>query len=427
MAIDGLIILDTAGRPIIQSGFRSSSSAYPLLHIEALNNALSKASRPSDVDPVLYVSSLELDTPSACCHVKHGDLRLLCPVSGDVNPLYVFAFLQTFIDILREYFGQISAETLKDNFDVVYQLLEETLDASGHPSTTYPNALRDIVLPPSLLQKVLSVAGVTGLANQSSNQHPFASPIPWRKTGVRYNANEVFFDLLEELRAVVNKNGIAAMSQVWGTVHANSRLSGTPDLLLSFAGSQTLTDCSFHPCVRLQRWTRDKQLSFVPPDGQFTLMSYRYQPAGTHAIAIPFTVKASVVIDESKGTFDVIVTSRLTTRTIEKMTVDWFLGETASGASCAASNSSSWTFDSRARTLRWEMKNITPSSSFNLRGHFATTDKVPRPSRGFRIKFEVLQHTFSSLKVDQLKLTGEMYKPYKGVRGRSMGDVEWRW
>ena len=139
-----------------------------------------------------------------------------------MDPLYVFAFLQVFIDILREYFGQISAETLKDNFDVVYQvrantlgyvallngffkLLEETLDASGHPSTTYPNALRDIVLPPSLLQKVLSVAGVTGLAHQSSNQHPFASPIPWRKTGVRYNNNEIFFDILEELRAIVNK------------------------------------------------------------------------------------------------------------------------------------------------------------------------------------------------------------------------------
>ena len=136
----------------------------------------------------------------------------------------MFAFLQAFVDILREYFGQISAETLKDNFDVVYQvraefltldlttnlmrivkLLEETLDASGHPSTTYPNALRDIVLPPSLLQKVLSVAGVTGLAHQSSNQHPFASPIPWRKTGVRYNNNEIFFDIMEELRAVVNK------------------------------------------------------------------------------------------------------------------------------------------------------------------------------------------------------------------------------
>lgn len=34
----------------------------------------------------------------------------------------MFAFLQAFVDILHEYFGQISAETLKDNFDVVYQV-----------------------------------------------------------------------------------------------------------------------------------------------------------------------------------------------------------------------------------------------------------------------------------------------------------------
>ena len=39
-----------------------------------------------------------------------------------VDPLYAFSFLQTFVDILQEYFGHLSAETLKDNFDVVYQV-----------------------------------------------------------------------------------------------------------------------------------------------------------------------------------------------------------------------------------------------------------------------------------------------------------------
>ena len=78
-----LWLIKPGRRAIIQSGFRSRSPAYPLLHIDALNNALEKAARPGDVDPVLYVSSLELDTPSACCHVKHGELRFLCPVSGD--------------------------------------------------------------------------------------------------------------------------------------------------------------------------------------------------------------------------------------------------------------------------------------------------------------------------------------------------------
>ena len=84
------------------------------------------------------------------------------------------------------------------------QLLEETLDSIGYPNTTSPNQLRDIVLPPSLLQKILTVAGVAGLANTGhGNIAPFSSPIPWRKAGLRYNNNEIYFDVTEQLKAVV--------------------------------------------------------------------------------------------------------------------------------------------------------------------------------------------------------------------------------
>jgi len=83
-------------------------------------------------------------------------------------------------------------------------LLEETLDSIGYPNTTSPNQLRDIVLPPSLLQKILTVTGVTGLANTGhGNITPFSSPIPWRKAGLRYTNNEIYFDVTEELKAVV--------------------------------------------------------------------------------------------------------------------------------------------------------------------------------------------------------------------------------
>ena len=156
MGIDGLIILDALGLvksglcfalltfvlsgPIIQSGFRSTVPAYPLLHIDAVNNALASVSRPADVDPVLQVQHpSNEDTPSACCHVACGDLRILCPISGNgmcsgwarlttrandgvADPLLGFAFLQTFIDIFQEYFGGISLAIVKDNFDVVYQV-----------------------------------------------------------------------------------------------------------------------------------------------------------------------------------------------------------------------------------------------------------------------------------------------------------------
>lgn len=123
-----------------------------------------------------------------------------------VDPLYAFAFIRTFLDILIEYFGEVTAPTLKDNFDIVHQLLEETLDAGGHPLTTSPNALRDIVLHPSLITKILSVTGVSGLTGPTTNNmSAFSSPIPWRKAGVRYSNNEVYFDFVETLDAVVNK------------------------------------------------------------------------------------------------------------------------------------------------------------------------------------------------------------------------------
>ena len=39
-----------------------------------------------------------------------------------VDPLFVFAFLQIFIETLTDYLGELSVESLKESFDVVYQV-----------------------------------------------------------------------------------------------------------------------------------------------------------------------------------------------------------------------------------------------------------------------------------------------------------------
>jgi AP-3 complex subunit mu len=126
------------------------------------------------------------------------------------------------------------------------------LDSGGHPLTTAPNALRDIVLPPSLLNKLLSVAGanINSTINSGSGLGAaggaFSSPIPWRKTGLKYASNEIYFDLVEELQAIVNKfvpfyvyfkctltlndiyrHGVSLSSSVLGKMETNARLSGT--------------------------------------------------------------------------------------------------------------------------------------------------------------------------------------------------------
>lgn len=47
----------------------------------------------------------------------------------------------------------------------------------------------------------------------------------------------------------------------------------------SFSGGKNrsveLEDVKFHQCVRLSRFENDRTISFIPPDGEFELMSYR--------------------------------------------------------------------------------------------------------------------------------------------------------
>ena len=45
-----------------------------------------------------------------------------------------------------------------------------------------------------------------------------------------------------------------------------------------------MEDIKFHQCVRLARFENDRTISFIPPDGEFTLMTYRLN---THVRAAP--------------------------------------------------------------------------------------------------------------------------------------------
>jgi AP-1 complex subunit mu len=46
--------------------------------------------------------------------------------------------------------------------------------------------------------------------------------------------------------------------------------------------SVELEDIKFHQCVRLARFENDRTISFIPPDGEFELMSYRLNTQGAY-------------------------------------------------------------------------------------------------------------------------------------------------
>jgi len=86
--------------------------------------------------------------------------------------------------------------------------------------------------------------------------------------------------------------GTVLRSEIVGSVKVRSFLSGMPELRLGLndrvqfesAGRQVSTakgkaiemeDVTFHQCVKLTRFETDRTISFIPPDGEFELMSYR--------------------------------------------------------------------------------------------------------------------------------------------------------
>lgn len=118
---------------------------------------------------------------------------------------------------------------------MVYELLEEMLD-NGFPLATESNILKELIKPPTILRTVVNtITGIyvwcmkfllvfrsvifcfishlpcflyTGSTNVGE-QLPTGqlSVVPWRRTGVKYTNNEAYFDVIEEIDAIIDKSG----------------------------------------------------------------------------------------------------------------------------------------------------------------------------------------------------------------------------
>merc|ERR1712087_973272 len=127
---------------------------------------------------------------------------------------------------------------------------------------------------------------------ESTRRPPIAvtNAVSWRSEGIKHRKNEIFLDVIEKLNLLVSGNGGVLNSEIIGAIRMKSYLSGMPELKLglndklmfeatgrSIARGKAveLEDIKFHQCVRLARFENDRTISFIPPDGEFELMSYR--------------------------------------------------------------------------------------------------------------------------------------------------------
>jgi len=248
----------------------------------------------------------------------------------------VFEFLLKIIDVMQSYFGKISEENIKNNFVLIYELLDgefcdiflwnslinyfflEILDF-GYPQNSDTGVLKTFITQQGI--KSATKEEQAQITSQVTGQ------IGWRREGIKYRRNELFLDVLEYVNLLMSPQGQVLSAHVAGKVVMKSFLSGMPECKfgindkivmeakggtsgggggsgggnlgrgggISGNGEETsrsgkpvvvIDDCQFHQCVKLSKFETEHSISFIPPDGEFELMRYRT----TKDISLPFRV-----------------------------------------------------------------------------------------------------------------------------------------
>lgn len=153
----------------------------------------------------------------------------------------------------------------------------------------YPNSL-DNVKPTFLM-----------CTSEISSRDPFSGQRQWERSSQRdrrlYKDESVS---LGDARAAFGSEWQGSVREHWPwvTLHwfikwINQKLQ-IQGFIFLFSGGKSksveLEDVKFHQCVRLSRFENDRTISFIPPDGEFELMSYRLN---THVCVSAFNVFSS--------------------------------------------------------------------------------------------------------------------------------------
>ena len=229
-------------------------------------------------------------------YIRHENMYLVGVSRSNCNAALAFEFLFQLNRIFQVYLGKsYSEDSIRNNFTLVYELLEETMDF-GYPQNCTVDVLRMYVNLGTF--DATAERSVTQLTSQ------ITGAIDWRREGIRYKRNEVFIDVLESVNLLISADGTILRNDVSGQVMMKALLSGMPECKFGLndklkvendgkkrlAKSVEIDDCTFHRCVRLGKFDSDRTITFVPPDGEFELMRYRI----TDNIHLPFKIISAI-------------------------------------------------------------------------------------------------------------------------------------
>jgi AP-1 complex subunit mu len=108
------------------------------------------------------------------------------------------------VEVLIDYFNQLEEESIRDNFVVIYEVLDEVVD-HGYPQTTETRVLKEYIKTESNKIKVEKRSGSSSrsTSNQNVPVHTGVEKISWRPEGIKYRLNQAFLDVVEKVNSLV--------------------------------------------------------------------------------------------------------------------------------------------------------------------------------------------------------------------------------
>ena len=265
--ISAIYFLDKKGRPIIFRNYRgevtqdiSSNFQKKVLELEE-----------SNMKPLFSINDVHY------CWIRYKNIYIVAVSKRNPDICMVFFFLHRLIDLLIGYFNVLEDESIRDNFVLIYELLDEIMD-HGYPQNTDAKLLKEYIKTSSFRLAVKKKITTEVINNQVS-----------RAPGIKYQVNQAFVDVTERVSSLISHKGEMLRSDIIGVITMKTMLSGMPVLKLGLneksyfditgkkASGKTIEmdDFKFHNCVDINKFEAERVIEFIPPDGFFTLMNYR--------------------------------------------------------------------------------------------------------------------------------------------------------
>nr|ALD47956.1 adaptor protein complex 4 subunit mu [Isochrysis galbana] len=379
--------------------------------------------------------------------VRKSGLFFLATTLHNVPPAYVIELLTQLTKVCKDYIGVLNEESLRKNFTLIYELVDEIMDF-GYPQSASTAELQAFVFnepapvstPGTTTSRILSNALKSAPKTMSSKA--VQKPIALRDDR-RSEKNEIFVDVIDRISATFNAMGQVRTFSIDGSIQMKSYLSGSPELHLALNddlaiasagkggyGMVELDNVNFHECVQLDKFDSERMLVLEPPHGEFVLMNFHIGSLRSDT-QIPFRITPIMTaVTEYKQELRLQVDATFPEKYHgANVKVHFTVPKSSTGASVElepGAKGQSSSYDDSTKQITWTIRKFMGTTSHTVSCKFVVgAGSNPRKEMGpISMNFEIPMYNVSRLQVQHLKIVerNKSYNPHRWVRCLTHAD-----